>query len=150
MGLRERVEEDSKDALRAREAGRLRLSVLRMVLAGVRNAEIDGRRRLSDAEVEAVVARELRQRQDTLGELEGKGRVETEAQLRAEIDVLRGYLPQPLAADELVALARAAITEAGASSPAQMGAVMALLMPRVKGRAEGAAVSATVRRLLGG
>ena len=148
MDLRDRLQQDSRDALRAREAGRLRLSVLRMVLSAVRNAEIDGRRPLSDEETEAVVGRELRQRQDSLAELAGRGRPETEAQLRAESEVLRPYLPAPLPAAELEELARAAIAEAGA--PAQLGRVMALLLPRVLGRADGAAASAAVRRLLGG
>lgn len=150
MGLRERLEDDVKAAMRARAAGALRLAVLRLALAAVRNAEIDGRRTLQEPEVAAILARELRQREDALRELAGRGREAAEEQLRAEIEVLRPYLPAPLAPGELEALAREAVAEAGATSPAQMGRVMALLLPRCQGRADGAAAAAAVRRLLGG
>jgi uncharacterized protein YqeY len=148
--LREQIEADAREALRAREAGQLRLAVLRLLRAAVQREEIERRRPLGDDEVREVVAREVRQRQDALAELAGRGRPEAEAQLRAEIEILRGYLPPALGQEELEALARQAIAEAGASGPAQTGRVMALLMPRVRGRADGAAGAATVRRLLGG
>ena len=150
MALRERLEEDVKAAMRARGAGALRLAVLRLALAAVRNAEIDGRRALGDPEVAAILARELRQREEALRELAGRGREAAEAQLRAEIDVLRPYLPEPLSPEELEALAREAVAEAGATSPTQLGRVMALLLPRCQGRADGSAAAAAVRRLLGG
>ncbi len=150
MTLRERLNEDSKEALRARAEGRVRLSVLRMLLAAVRNVEIDRKRTLEDEEVLELVQREVKQRQDALADLAGHGRDENEAQLQAEIAVLRAYLPAMLSPEELQALAREAVAEAGATTPAQTGKVMALLMPRVKGRADGSAVSAAVRRLLGG
>lgn len=150
MGLLDRLTEDSRDALRAREAGRLRLSVLRMAISAVRNAEIDQRRSLSDPEVTLILGREVRQRQDALAEIAGRGREAAEAQLTEEIAFLRGYLPEALPPAELEAAARAAIAEAGASSPKEMGKVMAVLMPRVRGRAEGAVVQALVRGLLGG
>ncbi len=150
MTLRERLSEDIKASMRAREDGRLRLSVLRMLLAAVRNLEIDQKRTLGDEEVLDVVAREVKQRQDALKELAGRGREENEAQLRDEIEVLRGYLPEALSPEEITDLARLAIAEVGASQPAHTGKVLAALMPRVKGRADGGAVSSIVRRLLGG
>ena len=150
MTLRERLNEDSKDALRARAEGRQRLSVLRMLLSAVRNVEIDQKRTLTDDEVLDVIRRDVKQRQDALADLAGKGREDTEADLRAEIAILKGYLPAGMSAEELEAAVRAAIAEAGATTPAHTGKVMAVLMPRVKGRADGSAVSAAVRRLLGG
>jgi len=149
MTLLERLNEDSRNALRAREAGRLRLSVLRMAISAVRNVEIDQRRTLTDDEVLAILTREVRQRQDALGEIAGRGRAEAETRLREEIEVLRAYLPQPLSPAELEAAVRAAVGESGAASPRDMGKVMAVLMPRVRGRADGAAVQALVRAILG-
>jgi uncharacterized protein YqeY len=148
--MRERLQADMRAALRAREAGRLRLSVLRLAWSAVQRAEIDRRRPLDDAEVMAILAREVRQREDTLAAIADHGREEAEAQLRAEIEVLRAYLPEPLQPEALEALAREVVAGVGATSPRDMGRVMAALLPRVQGRAPGAAVQATVRRLLGG
>lgn len=146
--LLQRLSADSREALRAREAGRLRLGVLRLVIAAVRAAEIDQRRDLTDEEVLAVIGREVRQRQDALAEIAGHGREDAEARLKAEIEVLRAYLPQPLSPEELDAAVEAALAETGASSAREMGRVMAVLMPRVRGRAEGADVQARVRARL--
>jgi uncharacterized protein YqeY len=148
--MRERLQADMRAALRAREAGRLRLSVLRLAWSAVQRAEIDRRRPLDDAEVMAILAREVRQREDTLAAIADRGREEAEAQLRAEIEVLRAYLPEPLQPEALEALVREVVAGVGATSPRDMGRVMAALLPRVQGRAPGAAVQATVRRLLGG
>lgn len=150
MTLLEQLHQDSRDALRDREAGRLRLSVLRLAISTIRNIEIDQRRTLSDEEITAILQREVRQRQDTLAEIEGRGRDATEAQLHQEIAVLRAYLPQELSDGELERAVRAAIAEAGATSPGDMGKVMPLLMPRVRGRADGGRVASLVRGLLGG
>jgi len=150
MTMLERLQEDSRAALREREAGRLRLAVLRLAIAAARNAEIDQHRALSDAEVTALLDREVRVRQDTLAEIEGRGRDQTEVQLREEIAVLRTYLPQPLSAEALQDAVRGAIAEVGATSPKEMGKVMGLLLPRVRGRADGAQVAGLVRQLLGG
>jgi uncharacterized protein YqeY len=150
LEMRERLQADMRAALRAREAGRLRLSVLRLAWSAVQRAEIDRRRPLDDAEVMAILAREVRQREDTLAAIADRGREEAEAQLRAEIEVLRAYLPEPLQPEALEALVREVVAGVGATSPRDMGRVMAALLPRVQGRAPGAAVQATVRRLLGG
>lgn len=150
MSLKARLDEDLKAAMKAREAGRLRLSVLRMVKAAVRNAEIAQGRELDDPGVWEVLARELKQRQEALAEFERAGREERAAELREEMRILGEYLPAPLTAAELEEMARQAIAETGASGLRDMGKVMAVLMPRTRGRAEGRLVNETVRRLLGG
>lgn len=150
MTLKERLEQDMREALKAREAGRLRLSVIRLARAAIKNAEIARGRPLADNEVAEVLRREIRQRQEALPDFERAGRAERVAELRQEIAVLEGYLPAQLSEREVEDLARQAIAETGASGLRDMGRVMAALMPRVKGRADGSLVSAAVRRLLGG
>lgn len=150
MTLQERLSADSRQALRDRAEGKVRLSVLRLALAAVRNAEIASGKALDDAGVRDVLAREARQRRDALRQIEGRGRPEAEEQLRQELEVLATYLPATLGAEELEAAARAAIAEASATTPKEIGRVMAILMPRLAGRADGAAAQAAVRRILGG
>lgn len=124
--------------------------MLRLAISAVRTAEIDARHSLTDDEVLALLAREVRQRQDALEAIAGRDRQEAEERLRQEIEILRDYLPQPLGAEELAAVVRAAVAEAGATSMRDMGRVMALVLPRVRGRADGAAVQQAVRAQLGG
>ena len=123
--------------MRDRAEGKLRLS-----LAAVRNAEIASGRPLDDAGVLEVLTREARQRRDALRQIEGRGRPEAEAQLHAELEVLAAYLPAALDPAELEAGARAAVAEVGATSPRALGRVMGVLMPRLAGRADGAAAQA--------
>lgn len=149
MSLQERLEQDMKEALKAREAGRLRLSVIRMARAALQNAEIARGRALTDDEAAQVLRKEVKQREEALAGFERAGRPERVAELREEIAVLEGYLPRQLSARELEALVRDAIAEVGASGPRDVGRVLSVLMPRVKGRAEGGAVNALVRRMLG-
>ncbi len=148
--LHERLAADSRQALRDRAEGKLRLAVVRLALAAVRNAEIASGKPLDDAGVLEVLAREARQRRDALRQIAGRGRTEAEEQLRQELEILAAYLPATLGAEELDAAARAAVAEAGASTPKEIGRVMAILMPKVAGRADGAAAQAAVRRILGG
>ena len=150
MTLKERLEQDMKEALKAREAGRLRLSVIRLARAAIKNAEIARGRPLDDAEVAEVLRKEIKDREEMLAGFERAGRADRVAELREEIAVLAGYLPAQLTAAEVEELARRAIAQVGASGPRDLGRVMATLMPQVKGRADGSLVSATVRRLLGG
>lgn len=147
--LKERLEQDMKEALRAREAGRLRLSVVRMVRAAIKNAEIDQGGPIDDAGVLRVIQRELKQRRESLAEFEKAGRAERAAELREEIAILEGYQPAQLSDEELEELLRAVIAEVGAQSPADLGRVMAAAMRRAQGRAEGSRVQAMARRLLG-
>lgn len=146
MSLKKRLEEDLKSAMRAREG--LRKSTLRLALAAVRNAEIDQRGELSDAETIRILQKEVKSRRETIAEAEQAGRTDLAETTEAEIVILEGYLPQPLSEAEVEELAHKAIEEVGAGSPAEMGQVMKVLMPRIRGRAEGAQVSRIVRELL--
>ncbi len=148
MTLKERLTEDMKTAMRAREEGRERLSVLRIALAEVKNAEVDKRRELTDEEVLAVLNREVRQRQEALAEAERGGREDVVRKLQRETEILRVYLPEPLGEAELERLVREAIEAVGATEPSDLGKVMGRLMPQVKGRADGKALNELVRRLL--
>lgn len=150
MTLKQRLAEDMKAAMRAREEGRLRLETIRMVQAAVKNAEIERRRELTDDEVLSVIARELKQRQEALSEFQRGGRQDLVDRTQAEMAVLKEYLPQQLTAGEVRRLAREAIEETGARGPQDMGKVMQVLMPRVRGRADGREVNQIVRELLGG
>ncbi|MFO7171716.1 MAG: GatB/YqeY domain-containing protein [Bacillota bacterium] len=149
MSLKQRLQEEMKVALRAKEEGRLRLDTLRLVLAAIRNTEIDRRRELTDPEVVEVIAREVRQREEALAEFERGQRPDLVERTRAEIAVLREYLPEPLSEAAIRDLARQAIAQVGATGPRDMGKVMQALMPQVKGRADGRLVSQVVRELLG-
>lgn len=146
MSLKRQLEEDLKTAMRAGEG--LRKSTLRLALAAVRNAEIDQRGELSDAETMRILQKEVKSRRETIAEAEQAGRTELAETTEAEIVILEDYLPQPLSDAAVEALARQAIEEVGAGSPSEMGQVMKVLMPRVQGRAEGAQVSRIVRELL--
>lgn len=149
MTLAERLAQDSREAMRAREEGRLRLSVLRLALAAIRNEEIARRRPLSEEEVQGILRQQMRQRRDALHEIEGRGRPEAEERLRAELDAIATYLPPELDAQALEGEVKRAVEELGAMGLRDMGRVMAVLMSRLRGRADGAAVQAAVRRVLG-
>lgn len=148
MSLKERLENDMKEALKAREAGKTRLSVIRLVRAAIKNAEIERGRPLSDEEVLDVLAKEKRQRQEALADYRRANREDLIRQLEAELAVLSDYLPAPLSEAELADLAQEVIRQVGAQGPQDMGKVMGRLMPLVRGRAEGADASRIVRQLL--
>ncbi|HEY8394901.1 MAG TPA: GatB/YqeY domain-containing protein [Thermaerobacter sp.] len=150
MSLKQRLENDMKEALKAREAGRTRLSVIRMVRAAIKNAEIERGHELTDDEVLEVLAREKKQRQEALEEYRRAGRQDLVEQIEAELAIIAGYLPAPLSEEELTELARRVIAEVGARGPQDMGKVMGRLMPQIRGRAEGAEASRIVRQLLSG
>lgn len=150
MSLVKRLEEDMKNALRAREEGRLRLSVIRLARAAVKNREIELKRPLTDAEVMDVLAREIRQRRDVLPDYRRAGREDLVRQLEQEIAVLQEYLPAPLTEEELREHAREVIAQVGARTVKDLGKVMGPLMARVRGRAEGQEVQRVVRELLQG
>lgn len=148
MALKERILEDMKAAMRAKEAGKVRLATIRMVRSAIRQQEIDGKKELDDTGVIAVVAKEVKSRRESLADFKKGGREDLVARTEEEIATLLPYLPQQLTEAELKDLVAQAIQEAGATSAKDMGKVMALLMPKVKGRADGKAVSAAVRALL--
>ncbi len=148
MALKEQLTEDMKQAMKAKEAGKLRLSVIRMVRSAVRQIEIDEKKELTDAEVQEVVAKEIKMRRDSLAEFSKGGRQDLVEQMEAEISVLLPYLPTQLEEGEIRALVAEAIAQTGATSLKEMGKVMAALMPKVKGKADGKRVNAFVREAL--
>lgn len=147
MSLQQRVTDDLKSAMMAREA--VRTATLRMLKAALGYAQIEKKTdTLSDAEVMAVIQREAKKRRDAIEEFEKGGRSEMAANERAELEVLAGFLPKALSPEELEALIRAVIAEVGATSKKEMGAVMKAAQVRIDGRADGRSVSALVSRLL--
>jgi uncharacterized protein YqeY len=146
MDTKEKLEGALKEAIRAGDDVRKRS--IRMVLAAVRQVEIDRQIKLDESAVLGIIQKEIKTRRESVEEARGANRPDIVAATEAEIAVLQIYLPEAMSADELKALAQAAITEAGANSPAEMGKVMKLLIPRVAGRAPGDQVSAVVRQLL--
>ena len=147
MSLQQRVTDDLKSAMMAREA--VRTATLRMLKAALGYAQIEKKTdTLSDAEVMAVIQREAKKRRDAIEEFEKGGRAEMAANERAELEVLAGFLPKALSPEELEALIRAVIAEVGATSKKEMGAVMKAAQVRIDGRADGRSVSALVSRLL--
>lgn len=147
MPLRERINEDMKAALRARESDRL--SAIRLLLAAVKQREIDHRVELDDAGVISVVEKLLKQRRDAAAQYQAAGRQDLADKEQFEIGVLTGYLPQALSEDEVAALVDQAVRETGAGSAKDMGKVMAWLKPKLAGRADMTAVSAKVKAALG-
>ncbi|GMV00544.1 MAG: GatB/YqeY domain-containing protein [Burkholderiaceae bacterium] len=149
MNLKERIGEDMKAALRARQADRL--SAIRMLLAAIKQKEVDERITVDDAQVVTIVDRLIRQRRDSIEQFEKARRSDLADREKAEIEVLSVYLPQQASVAEVAAEIDAAIAAAGAAGPQQMGRVMALLKQRLAGRTDLAAVSAQVKaRLVGG
>jgi uncharacterized protein YqeY len=121
---------------------------IRMVLATIRQLEIDRQVKLDENAVLSIIQKEIKTRKEAVEEARGANRLDIVSATEAEIVVLQGYLPQALSEEELNALVKDAIDEAGAASPVDMGKVMKLLMPRVAGRATGDQVSTVVRQLL--
>jgi len=148
MMLKARITEDMKDAMRARDAARL--STIRLLLAAIKQREIDGRVELTDADVLAILDKMVKQRKDSIVQFEAGHRADLAAAERAEIGVLQGYMPQPLSAAEIEAMIVEAIAATGAAGPVGIGKVMAVLKPKLAGRADLAAASAQVKARLTG
>ncbi len=148
MSLKDRINEDMKAAMRAKDAARL--SAIRMLLAAIKQKEVDERIVADDAAVTAIVEKLIKQRRDSIEQFGKAGRTDLVDKEKAELDLLSGYLPQQLSEDELNAAIDAAIAEAGASGPQAMGKVMGLLKRRIAGRADMGKASALVKRRLGG
>jgi hypothetical protein len=149
MTLEERIDSDLKAAMRAKEAQKL--AVLRLLKSALKNAAIEkggASATLDDAESTQVIRRQVKQRQDSIESFEKGGRVELAEKERAEIAVLQGYLPAAMTTEELSRLVRETITEVGATSKAQMGAVMKALGQKAAGRADGKTLSEEVQRQL--
>ncbi len=144
--LKTRIQEDLKTALRARDERRK--SVIRMTLATIQLAEVEQNGELDETALIAVLQKEAKRRQETIEELRTTDRAAQLAEQEAEMAILEEYLPRMLSAEEIAVAARQAIAEVGARGPADMGAVMRVLMPRMKGQADGRLVNETVRALL--
>ena len=145
--LKTALQEELKAAMRARDSQRR--NAIRLLQSAIKQVEIDSRSQLDDEGVLRVLQRESKQRRETIDELEAAGRADSAAEARYELDLISAFLPAQLDAYELRAVVAAAVDEVGADSMKQMGAVMRVVMPRVQGRADGKAVSAMVRKLLG-
>ncbi len=148
MSLKSQVVEDMKTAMRAKDAARL--STIRMLLAAIKQREVDERIELTDADVLSIIDRMIKQRRDSITQFEAGKREDLAAIERAEVDLLTAYMPARLADAEIDALIADAIASTGASGIAGMGKVMALLKPKLAGRADMGAVSARIRAKLAG
>ena len=146
MGLKERINEDMKTAMKARETARL--SAIRLLLAAIKQREVDERIQLDDAAVRAVIDKMLKQRRDSIAQYQAAGRQDLVDVEQFEADLLQSYLPAGLSDDEVDAAVKAAVVEAGAAGPGDMGKVMALLKPRLAGRADMSEVSKRVKGAL--
>ncbi|HEX9774363.1 MAG TPA: GatB/YqeY domain-containing protein [Actinomycetota bacterium] len=146
--LRDTIRTDLTAAMKAREA--LRTSTLRMLLTSMKNLQVERGHELDDDEVIEVIGREAKRRREAIESFTAGGRTDQAEKEQAELAVLRSYLPEQLSEADLAALVDEAIAESGATEIKQMGAVMKALMPKVKGRADGSAVSSAVRARLGG
>ncbi len=148
MSLKQRIMEDMKEAMKAKDTARV--STLRLLLSEIKNKEIDKRGELSDDEVLAVIQKAVKQRRESIEQYKKAGREDLAEKESKELEILESYLPQPLTEEELEAIIDEAIKEVGATSPRDMGKVMKVVMPKVRGRADGKVVNQKVREKLGG
>ena len=148
MSLEQQLQADMTGAMRARDE--LRLSTLRMARSALQYARVNKRAELNDDDVLAVLNREAKQRRESAYEFRKGGRPDLAEKEEAELAIIVEYLPTQLEEHEIAELVESAVAESGASSPRELGKVMALLSPKVKGRADGRLVSDLVRRRLGG
>ena len=147
--MKDQLQSDLTASIKARDE--LRSSTLRMALAAITNEEVAGKeaRQLSDDDVIVVLTREAKKRREAADAYDEANRPELATRERDELAVLTTYLPEPLSEDELTAIIAAAVAESGASGPGGIGAVMKIVQPQVKGRADGGQVAALVRAALG-
>jgi len=151
MTLKARITEDMKNAMRAKEA--TRLSTIRMLLAAMKQREVDERIELADADVVAIIDKMIKQRRESIVQFDAGNRPDLAAVERAEITLLQAYMPQPLSEteiDALIASAVADVAQGGAVGMAAMGKVMAAIRPQLAGRADMSMVSAKVKNRLNG
>lgn len=148
MTLKSRINDDLKASMRAGDARRR--DALRLLLAAVKQREVDERKELADAEVVSVIERMIKQRRESIAQFEKGGRQDLAQNERYESDLLQGYLPQALPDAEIAAAVAEAISATGAKSPADMGKVMGALKGRLAGKADMGKVSALVKSKLAG
>jgi len=147
MSLKELLAQDLKESMKEKYA--IRKNAVQSVRAAVLQVEKDSRTTLDDDGVIGVIAKEVKKRKDVLPDYEKSGREDLIAELNREIEVLTGYLPSQLSQEELDGIVKEAIERLGASSMKDMGKIMADVMPRITGRADGGAVNLSVKKLLG-
>ncbi|WP_429010057.1 GatB/YqeY domain-containing protein [Aeromonas allosaccharophila] len=146
MSLKDQLKDQQKLAMLAKD--KARLGAIRLLMAEIKQREVDTRIELNDEDILAVVTKMVKQRRDSISQFEAAGRQDLADKESAEIVVLQEFLPQQLTADEIAALIEQAITESGAAVMADMGKVMAALKPKIQGRADVGAVSAQVKTRL--
>lgn len=142
MSLLERLNEDMKHAMKNKEKDKL--SVIRMIKSSLQNESIKLGKDLSEEEEITVLSREVKQRKDSLQEFEKAGRSDLAEKINTELTYVKKYLPEQLSEDELKVMIKSAIKEVGASSKADMGKVMSVIMPKIKGKADGSLVNKIV------
>lgn len=147
MSLKSQLTDDMKAAMRAKE--KERLGVIRLVLAAIKQQEVDQRIELDDAAVLAVLDKMVKQRRESIRQYTDAGRNDLADQEQAEIEVIQTYLPQQLSDDEIAALVAEAISSTGAESVKDMGKVMGVIKPKAQGRADMGKVSALIKSKLG-
>lgn len=148
MTLKTRINEDMKAAMKAREAARL--AAIRLLMAAMKQKEVDERIELADADVLGIIEKMMKQRRESIAQYEKAARQDLADQEKFEIGVLSAYLPQQMGEAEVAQAIAAAVAESGASGVKDMGKVMALLKPRLAGRADMGKVSGLVKAKLGG
>lgn len=148
MSLKQSLGEDMKSAMKSKD--QVALSTIRMLTAAIKNKEIEVGRELDDAGVEELVARSIKQRRESAEQYRNADREELAANEEAEIEVLLKYLPEQLDENAIRELVKEAVDKSGAASMKDMGKVMGALMPKVKGKADGAVVNRIVKETLGG
>ncbi len=148
MSLKDKIMQNMKEAMKARD--QLKLSTLRLLVSEIKNREIDAKGELKDEDILALVQKAVKQRQDSISQYEKGGRQDLAEKEKAEMEILKAYLPEELSREEVLQIIDEAIAATGASSPKEMGKVMREVMPKVKGRADGKLVNELVRKRLTG
>ena len=146
MSLKQQITEDMKTAMRAKDTARL--GAIRRLLAAMKQREVDERIELTDSDVIAIIEKMIKQRRDSISQFEAAKRQELADAEKFEISVLQNYMPQPLSEEEVAVAVAEAIAASGAKSPQEMGKVIALLKPKLAGRADMGKVSALVKQRL--
>lgn len=147
MSLKTRITEDMKQAMRARES--VRLGAIRLLLAAIKQKEVDERKELSDADILGIIEKQTKQRKDSLAQYEAAGREDLAGIERTEIEIFAAYLPVKMSETEISALLEEAVGATGAAGPGDMGKLMAVLKPQLAGKADMAMVSKLVKARLG-
>ena len=148
MSLKEQITEDMKNAMRAKETGKL--GTIRLLLAEIKRKEVDERIELDDTQTQAIIEKMIKQRKDSISQFEAGNRQDLADIEKAELVILAAYMPAGLSDEEVAAEVAAAVAASGAAGPQDMGKVMAIVKPKLAGRADMTAVSALVKKALTG